>query len=73
MPTGPDCAAVLARLRALFGDVPVMIVIRKQEDLLFSTYVNSLRSGYFGSYADFVNGGAILGRGSDGIVLSRAA
>jgi hypothetical protein len=52
---GLDCGVVLARLRALFGDVPVMIVIRKQEDLLFSTYVNSLRSGYFGSYADFMH------------------
>ena len=49
-----DCGTVMARLRALFGDVPVLIIVRKQEDILFSTYVNSLRSGFFGRYDDFM-------------------
>jgi hypothetical protein len=51
---GLDCGTVLARLRALFGDAPVLIVIRRQEDLLYSTYVNALRSGLVGGYADFL-------------------
>ena len=49
-----DCGQAMARLRALFGDVPVLIVIRRQEDLLYSTYVNALRSGFVGGYADFL-------------------
>ena len=52
---GLDCGTVLGRLRALFGDVPVLIVIRRQEDLLYSTYVNALRSGFAGGYAEFLH------------------
>ena len=35
--------------------MPVLIVIRRQEDLLYATYVNALRSGFVGGYADFLH------------------
>ncbi len=49
-----DYRLVLERLRRMFGDARVLIVIRRQEDLLFSDYVQLLRAGFVGSYRDFV-------------------